>query len=323
MRHNPQRPSIRQRLTGLLLALLLMPGTLAHAADSGSADLGSAGDGDALSSDHAPRLAILDWTLAETLVALGAAPTAVAQVDAYHAWVGEPALPPSVVNLGLRAQPNLERLARLAPDRILISPMFANLTPRLERIAPVSRFSFHSPQEPIWPQLLAMTRRLATLSGRNAAGEALIDTTRNRLARLRETLAEHPETAEEPLLIVQFMDARHVRVFGDHGLYQAVLKRLGLTNAWQGATNAWGFSVVGLEALAAIQARLVVVEPLPVGVAAALDDSSLWQALPSVREHRVISLPPVWSAGALPSARRFAETLTQGLLQDERHAHAH
>ncbi|WP_458526839.1 ABC transporter substrate-binding protein [Onishia taeanensis] len=296
------RRRLAHRILVLAVALLLMPWTPAIA------------DANAPSADPTPRLATLDWTLAETLMALGAAPAAVAQVDAYHAWVGEPSLPPTVKDLGLRAQPSLERLARLAPDHILISPMFANLTPRLERIAPVSPFSFHSPDKPVWPQLLTMTRRLAELSGREAAGEALIDATRSGLAQRATALAARPDTAAEPLLVVQFMDARHVRVFGDHGLYQAVIERLGLTNAWQGNTNAWGFSVVGLETLADIDARLVVVEPLPVGVAAALADSGLWQALPSVRHDRVIHLPPVWSAGGLPAARRFADALAEALM---------
>ncbi|WP_431025617.1 iron-siderophore ABC transporter substrate-binding protein [Halomonas sp. H5] len=256
-----------------------------------------------------PRLASLDWTLAETLVALGHPPVALGQVAAYHAWVGEPALPESVIDLGLRSQPNLERLAALAPERILISPMFANLTPRLERIAPVSELTLYAPGEATWPQLLALTRELAGRVEDPAAGEALIEASEARLAELRERL---PETGE-PLLIVQFMDARHVRVFGANGLYQAVLERLGLENAWTRPTNAWGFSLASLEELAAIEARLVVVEPYPRGVEARLADSGLWQHQPSVAADRVITLAPVWSFGALPSATRFAELLVGAL----------
>ncbi|GAA0566672.1 ABC transporter substrate-binding protein [Halomonas salifodinae] len=257
----------------------------------------------------APRLASLDWTLAETLVALGHPPVTLGQVAAYHAWVGEPALPDSVIDLGLRSQPNLERLAALAPERILISPMFANLTPRLERIAPVSELTLYAPGEATWPQLLALTRELAARVEDPAAGEALIEASEARLAELRERL---PETGE-PLLIVQFMDARHVRVFGANGLYQAVLERLGLENAWTRPTNAWGFSLASLEELATIEARLVVVEPYPRGVEARLTDSGLWQHQPSVAADRVITLPPVWSFGALPSAVRFAELLVGAL----------
>ena len=44
-------------------------------------------------------------------------------------------------------------------------------------------------------------------------------------------------------------NARHVRVFGDNSLYQAVIDRLGLENVWTRDTNLWGFTLVGIEEL--------------------------------------------------------------------------
>ncbi len=257
----------------------------------------------------APRLATLDWTLAETLVALDAPPVAVAQVEAYHAWVGEPALPASTLDLGLRSQPNLERLASLAPERILISPMFANLAPRLERIAPVSSLPLYRPDRDTWTEMRELTLSLGELVERPAAATRLIGETEARLDALRRRLGE----TTPPLVVVQFMDRRHVRIFGDNGLYQAVLDRLGLDNAWDGPTNAWGFSLVGLEALAGLDARLVVVEPYPAGVRERLDDGGLWGHLVEASRGAPLVLPPVWSFGALPSAARFAEQLVSAL----------
>ncbi|WP_052383914.1 iron-siderophore ABC transporter substrate-binding protein [Litchfieldella xinjiangensis] len=251
----------------------------------------------------------LDWTLAETLVALGVMPQGVAQIDAYHEWVAEPRLAPEVHDLGLRTQPNLELLASLDPDRILLSPMFANLTPRLSRIAPVESFSLYTPDEDTWEQMLALTRQVASLVDREREGEHLIEASQALFDDLRSQLADD----QPPLLVVQFMDARHVRVFGDNGLFQAVLERLALENAWTGVTNAWGFSLVGLDALVDIDARLVVVEPLPVGVESQLAESGLWRHLPSVQDDSVVYLPPTWSFGALPSAQRFAKTLVEAL----------
>ncbi|MFB4203057.1 Iron(3+)-hydroxamate-binding protein FhuD [wastewater metagenome] len=266
-----------------------------------------------------PAVATVDWTLAETLLGLGVTPLAVAQVDAYRAWVGKPRLPDSVADLGLRMQPNMERLARLAPDRILISRMFTSLTPRLERIAPVSEFALYTPDSDTWEQMLALTRRLGTLVDREAAAERLIRRTREVFADCRGRIAGRDV---RPLLMVQFMDARHVRVFGENGLYQVVLDRLGLRNAWSGPTNYWGFSLVGLEALAGIDARIVVIEPFPAGVERTLADNGLWQSLPSVTRGDVVRLPPVWSFGALPSARRFALHLVDAL-DDRQREDAH
>lgn len=260
-----------------------------------------------------PRLATLDWTVAETLVALGTPPAAVAQVDAYRAWVKAPALPDSVTDLGLRTQPNLELLASLAPSRILISPMFANLTPRLERITPVDELSLYSPGRDTWTEMRELTRRVAGIVERPAAADRLIARTEARL----DALSQRLDPTTPPLLVVQFMDARHVRVFGDNGLYQAVLERLGLTNAWTGTTNSWGFSLVGIEALAGLDARLVVVEPYPAGVRETLADSGLWQRLVGQGRGAPLTLAPVWSFGALPSAQRFAELLVAALENDD------
>ena len=86
-----------------------------------------------------PRIATVDWTIAETLLALGVTPLAMGDVNSYRAWVGEPRLPAEVIDIGLRAQPNRELLAELKPDLILISPLAAPLAPTLSRIAPVLR----------------------------------------------------------------------------------------------------------------------------------------------------------------------------------------
>jgi iron complex transport system substrate-binding protein len=263
---------------------------------------------------ESPRLATLDWTLAETLSALDTPPVAVGQVDAYHAWVREPALPSSVTDLGLRTQPNLELLASLDPERILVTPMFANLTPRLERIAPVENLALYTPGRDTWTEMRELTHQVAALVDRDAAATRLIEDTEAHLEHLKQ---ERLDDDAPPLLVVQFMDARHVRVFGDNGLYQAVLDRLGLDNAWTGTTNAWGFSLVAIEALAGLDARLVVVEPYPAGVRAALSESGLWQRLVERSRGEPLTLAPVWSFGALPSARRFADQLVSALENDD------
>lgn len=260
-------------------------------------------------SDETIPIATLDWTIAETLIALKAPPQAVGQVEDYHAWVGEPRLPDDVTDLGLRSQPNMERLAAMEPERILISPMFGSLAPQLARIGPVDSFELYTPGQDTWERMLELTRELGRLASREAAAESLIEDTEAYLSAQRETL---PET-RFPLLMVQFMDARHVRVFGGNSLYQAVLDRLGLENAWTRDTNYWGFTLVGIEELIGVEAHLVIVEPYPMGVKEQLATSGLWHRLHGVEQDAVSTLPAVWSFGALPSARRFAEELLNAL----------
>lgn len=259
-----------------------------------------------------PRIATVDWTIAETLLALGVTPVGVAQTDAYREWVGAPSLPEEVIDIGLRAQPNRELLAQLRLDRILISPMFSPLKPSLERIAPTSTVALYTQGDDLWTRLKKATRKIAAFANREERADKLLASLEAHLAELRSGLSDAAKA--RPLLVVQFMDDRHVRVFGEHSLYNAVMQRLGLENAWQRETNYWGFSLVGLKALATLdEARLVVVDPMPVGVEESLETSAIWQHLPSVRRGGVLTLPPVWSFGGAPSARRFADNLTQAL----------
>lgn len=262
----------------------------------------------AVSAQPSPRIATVDWTIAETLMALKAPPAAMAQIAEYHAWVEQPALPDSVVDLGLRAQPNRELAASLDLDLFLLSPLFAALEPSLSEIAPVTILSTYRPDSELWQSLLDTTRQLGKIVGKPARAEQIIEDHRQRISQVRESLpAQVPQ-----LLIVQFIDNRHVRVYGEGSLYNMVLERLGITNAWQGGTNLWGYATAGLEEL--IQdGYLVVVDPMPMGVEGHLETNSLWNRLPSVRANRVVHLPAVWSFGALPSAVRFAEELGHGL----------
>ena len=262
-----------------------------------------------------PRIATVDWTIAETLLALGVTPLAVGDVSAYRAWVGEPLLPADVVDIGLRAQPNRELLAELKPDRILISPLAAPLAPTLSRIAPVQSIALYDPQTDLWQRLHEATLTIAALVNKTAEAERLLAGLDRDLAQMRAELpADLP-----PLLVVQFIDERHVRVFGRHSLFEAVMQRLGLRNAWQGETNAWGFSVASIEQFMALPAaRLVVVDPIPVGVSERLQEPGLWQHLPLVQQAPVLHLPAVWSFGGVLAARRFATLLSEALQKDAR-----
>ncbi|HDO1321746.1 TPA: ABC transporter substrate-binding protein [Aeromonas veronii] len=260
-----------------------------------------------------PRIATVDWTIAETLLALGVTPLAVGDAGPYQAWVGEPRLPAGVVDIGLRTQPNRELLAELKPDRILISPLAAPLAPTLSRIAPVSTITLYDGQTDLWQRLHEVTLTLARMVDKTAEGERLLAGLDRDLASMQARLpADLP-----PLLVVQFIDERHVRVFGRHSLFDAVMTRLGLRNGWQEQTNDWGFSVVSIEQFMTLPtARLVVVDPIPVGVSERLQEPGLWQHLPLVRQAPVLHLPAVWSFGGVLAARRFAGQLSDALLQD-------
>jgi iron complex transport system substrate-binding protein len=252
----------------------------------------------------AERIVALDWGLAETLLALGVTPIGIPEIDAYRHWVVEPALPPSVIDVGLRVEPNLELLRQMAPDLILIISEQEELRPMLERIAPTLTLSTYTPEGKPYEAAVEATRALARAIGREAEGEALLARAEAGFAQARAALRDR---RERRLYVVTFLDARHVRIFGARSLPQDVLDRIGLRNAWDGATNEWGFTTAGVEHLAAApDARLVAIEPVPEGTGRALANSPLWSNLPFVRAGAVHRIPPTLVFGMVPSAERFA-----------------
>lgn len=256
------------------------------------------------------HIASLDYGLAETLLVLGAPPVAVADARGWKDWVVEPPLPSSTIDLGVALDPNLELLSALGPELILSTEYLAMVEERLRPIAPVKRLTIFSEGGSPYPKAVEATRALGSLIGdRERAerylieSEAFFDRCRARANRFSET----------PILVLSFLDPRHARVYGSPGMYDDVLKRIGLENAWTDEVNYWGFSTVSIETLAKVGPAYVIADHLQPDVEMVLNRSPLWRELPFVRGRRIPVLPPVLMFGAVPSARRFASLLLGAL----------
>ena len=257
------------------------------------------------------RVASLDWALAETMIALGQKPIAIVAAGDWDRFVVEPPLPSGVVDLGLQQEINFELLASLKPDLILTSPFLQDADPILEKIGATLKLSiFEKGTKP-----LAQPKELMRILGeRLTRAEAA----RNFLGKAEETFESHRSRIASlrplPVLLVNFIDARHVRVYGGAGLYQNVLDRIGVVNAWTAETNYWGYSTVGIEKLATTKnLRLIAFEPIQPDARPTLDRSPLWSRLPFVKAGQVSILPSVLMFGAMPSALRFARLLVDHL----------
>jgi iron complex transport system substrate-binding protein len=257
------------------------------------------------------RVASLDWALAETMMALGHDPIAIVAAADWNRYVVEPPLPRGVADLGLYPEINFELLATLAPDLILTSPFVQDLEPVLQRIAPVQRISIFEKSAVPLAQPREVTRVLGDRLGRAEAARSLLATADKVFDGYRQRVRLLDPL---PVLLVNFIDARHVRVYGGAGLYQNVLDRIGLVNAWTSETNYWGYSTVGIETLATNRdLRLIAFEPVPPDAQPTLARSPLWSHLPFVRAGHVSVLPSVLMFGAIPSALRFARLLVEHL----------
>jgi iron complex transport system substrate-binding protein len=253
------------------------------------------------------RVAVLDWALMETMLAVGATPLAVVAADDWNREGLGARLPAGVADLGLSPEINFELLASLQPELIVMSPFVAQLKPVLQRIAPVWEVSvFEAAGRPLAHQF-ELTRRIGDRLGRGRETDAYLAMATQRFAEYRERLGARKIG---PVLLVNFVDARHVRVYGGNGLYQNVLEMLGLVNAWKGQTNYWGYATVGVEQLATKEdLHLIAFEPVPPDARPTLQRSPLWAELPFIRAGHFVTLPSVLMFGALPSALRLAELL--------------
>lgn len=267
---------------------------------------------DSRPAPEAERVAVLDWELAQTLVALGIEPVGVAGAAGYREWVEYPPLPAEAIDLGRRTEPSMTALRNVAPDLIVMSDHYDRGRERLELIAPVMALTMvEAGTDPI-VHGLEVARRMAQRLGREEAFAALQKRLHEALDRLRDEVRLNGRTGES-VYVIQLRDASHARVFGEGSFVQGVLDRAGLTNAWTGPTNFWGFGLVELTRLDVPADHLVVIGPVPRRAERMMQDSPVWQALAPVRQGRVHRLEPVWFGGGPPSTIRFADLLARAL----------
>ncbi|MDO6966702.1 iron-siderophore ABC transporter substrate-binding protein [Rhizobium alvei] len=263
------------------------------------------------------RIASLDYGIASTLLSLGAVPAAVADLADWGRWVVEPKMPDGVVDLGSALEVNVEVLTLLKPDLIVTTPYLDELLPVLERLGPVLRLSIYAPEAgPILDAAIKATGVLARAIDREADAMRFLDETEAFFDRCK---ARVNALSPPPLAFVNFMDTRHVRIYGNPGLFDNVLERIGIRNAWTEQSNFWGFQTIAIEELSRVKdrnARLAAFEPVPGDVLPTLSQSALWQALPFARPGHFTILKPALMFGMVNEARRFAD-LVMAMLEDD------
>ncbi|MBY5693471.1 ABC transporter substrate-binding protein [Rhizobium leguminosarum] len=256
------------------------------------------------------RVATLDWALLETLLAIGANVVAATELRQFREVAITPDVPATTADLGLRGTPNFEVLRFARPDLIFNSNFYAWADERIRGVAPVESHAIYKPGESPFAlaeqATLAIGERLQLATARQLTEELGA-----RLDRYRALLAAGDG---RPVIPINLGDARHFRVFGSDSMFGEVLKHVGLTNAWQAQTSYSAAAPVGIEILASmLDAWIVMIPPQPADALATLATSNFWNALPAVREKRVLMLGSINPYGALPAAGRFADLLAEGL----------
>lgn len=262
------------------------------------------------------RVVALSWSLAEQVIALGVTPLAIADPAGYRTWVARPALPQEVIDVGLRQEPNLERIAELDPQVILISDDQRSFAPALERIAPVVHFDTFRADHDNQAAARRTLRELARLFGREARAERELAALDARLAALRDRVHAHYAPVPPQVTVVRFVDAARVVVYGANSMPAFALEALGLENGVELPPSKWGIAMRKVEELGRIAAGEVLwIEPF--AQREALFSRPLWQAMPFVREGRLHALPPTWTYGGALSVGYLAQAIVEALIAAE------
>lgn len=256
--------------------------------------------------------------LTESLLALGVAPMAVVNAEFYRKLIAKPELPDYVLDLGPSIEPNLEYLQTLAPSLIIGTTWQLEGT-LLQRIAPLQALDIYTNNAQPYINAGQVLLELGDLVGRRDQAQTLLEQTDQLFDSLRVKLAP---ISDRPVYIARLNpDGRHLLLFGAKGMYQAVLERLGLRNAYQGRTNTWGSSpAVGIETLLQSPDASLLYYTNPNEALAAehrLNSSPIWHALPMVREGRTHALPRFYPSGGLLTAQRLALSITEHLFTME------
>lgn len=256
------------------------------------------------------RIVALEWLPVELLLALGIMPYGVADVPNYNLWVNEPSLPDSVIDIGLRTEPNLELLTQMKPSYLFWSSGYGPSADKLAKIAPGRGFTFSDGKKPLAMARHSLNEMAQLLNLESAAAKHL-----NEFDALVERSAPHfARRGERPLLMITLLDERHVLAFGPNCLFQELLDEFGIRNAWHGETTFWGSVAVGIDRLAEYKdAEVICFDHGNDREMQNVMATPLWQAMPFVRAGRFQRVPAVWFYGATLSAMHFIRVLDGAL----------
>lgn len=285
----------------LLCALLALPAAAAPREDG-------------MAPGEVPEsLAVLSWGLAEIAVDLDLPLAGVADAEGYATWVGRPALPRGVVDLGLRAEPNLEALGELAPGLVLGSDEQADMEARLDAVAPTTVLDLFSAGHDNAAVARASYRRIAATFGKAALAE-------RRLAEIEAALGAAGDRVRAAwggqvpaVLPIRLLTPASLRIHGPNSMAAAALEAMGLAPAAGGPPTEWGFTLAPVDRLAEYpDAAIVHIDPF--AEKAALFGSPLWRAIPAVAAGRFAVAEPAWTFGGVVSLEVLGARLAEALV---------
>ncbi|MEO0442319.1 MAG: ABC transporter substrate-binding protein [Pseudomonadota bacterium] len=264
------------------------------------------------------RVVVTDWALLEQLIELGISPVGAPELDRYRFYVKQPALPESIVDIGLRRKPSLQTLEALEPDVVILGTDQKDLSRPFSHIAPVMYYrSFSDKYRTNGKKSRVRFLQLADLFQRRELAETKLADMDKEIATIREQLQAHFETAhfeQSPrVTVVRFSSEEKILVYGKNSMALHTLEQLGLESGMTVSRSKWGYKELPISALNEIRDGIILyIEPL--GISEALFASQKWLSLPAVKEQRVFPMNTVWSYGGAMSVLYKARAIHKALI---------
>ncbi len=259
------------------------------------------------------RPAVLDWNLFEQVVELGVTPIAGTDMDSYQDWVVKPGIPESTEFVGTRSEPNLEKIAALQPDVILITKSQQDLMPRLQQIAPVLLYTNFRAEDDSAQVAIEQFQQLSHVFAKESVAKQKLADLEHRFDELKSQLHEKFGPTLPKTLVMRFANTTSTFIYTDKSMVDYVVKRLGLTSAMPLPASKWGIVQKPISDLKNVDGYVLYI--LPFNEEQKLQKSVLWRAMPFVRLHKVNSVASVWSYGGAMSLQYTAEAITKALLE--------
>lgn len=296
---------MRRTATTLLLALVVLLGIGVSSANAA-----------------ASRVVALEWDAVEGLTSLGVTPVGIADGKGYDSFVGIKR-PKGSTDVGLRAAPNLEAIAALKPDLIVV-PDFRSTTnlAQLKAIAPVLVTTPYPSGRGNAKQFTNMVkdyRRIAGAVGKKAQGEKVLKRMANRFKEQKAAL-KRAKRGGQSVVIAEpggTTSAPALRLMTNNSLTAEVVRRVGLKNGWGGASNRFGFTTSGIGALAKVKRTQWLAFIYPEQYRKQIQqfrELDAFAALPVVKARRYRNLPgKTWLYGGPLSAIQIADEVSRGI----------
>lgn len=259
------------------------------------------------------RVIALNWGMAENMLELGVIPLGVADTSGYQEWVVSPEIPITVVNVGLRDQPNIELMAKLKPDLIILSDGQSHLIAKMEKIAPVLYFeSFRSEHDNV-ATAKQIFLELAKLFNKTETAQQRLDRMDENLRNWQSQLSKHFNGDLPPVTAVRFNSPTAVLIYGKNSMPNYALIQLGFIPAYASQATRYGVTQHKVTDLSAIQ-KGIVLHIKPFHQSEKLFTTPLWQSMPFIQSDQFAGVEPVWVYGGICSIEYLGQQMTAALL---------